>query len=346
MQTFELPLSASARGRGRAHGEAFREQIQALSELRLGLTMVRGRIRDREGIIDVAARHLPLLAGYDEALSEELLGIAEGADVSPEMIVILNHYTDLRDIGHESLDDLTDEGCTAIYTRTPTGPLLGQTWDMHGSASPFVVALRVPAEGDDPGSWVLSIAGCLGMTGMNAAGVGVTINNLNSLDAHVGLVWPALVRRVLRAQSAVEAKDLIWQAPLGAGHHYITADASGDVFGVETSGRRKRLIYAGEQPSCLHTNHCLSDEINEVSWVTAGSSTYRRFEAASASLGAAAVLDRQDLWGRLTGEGVYLDALPDNPDPHAIATCGTVVMDLSARRLLVGRRSEPVEVSP
>jgi isopenicillin-N N-acyltransferase-like protein len=308
--------------------------------------VVRGRLRDAAQIHAVAAMHLPLLASYDAALSEELLGIAQGAGVSPEAVVILNHYTDLRDIGHESLDDLTDEGCTAIYTRSPAGPLLGQTWDMHGSASPFVVALRVPASGDDPGCWALSIAGCLGMTGMNAEGVGITINNLNSLDARVGLVWPALVRRVLRARSAAEAKGLIWDAPLGAGHHYITADGAGDAFGVETSGQRKRLLYAGEDPTHLHTNHCLSDEIGEVSWVTPGSSTYRRFDAAAASLSAAAVRDADDLWSRLTSPGVYLDAAPDSADPHAIATCGTIVMDLAARQLLIGRRAAPMTLTP
>lgn len=337
MLTFELPANASPFARGLAHGEQFRDAIHTIASIRLDLTSVRGRIRDRNEILDVASRHLPLLAKYDSALHDELLGIAQGAAIDPAMIVVLNHYTDLRDIGQESLDDLTDEGCTAIYTRTPSGPLLGQTWDMHGSATPYVMMLRVPASGDDPGCWVLSITGCLGMTGMNAQGLGITINNLNSLDAHIGLVWPALVRRVLRAKNAGEAKDLIMDAPLGAGHHYTVADGAGGAFGIETSGKRKRLIYEGVEASCLHTNHCLDAHINEVSWVTPGSSTHRRFEAASKSL-EVEVQDAADLWGRLTGEGVYLDAPVGSADPHAIATCGSIVMDLGRGAVTAGQR--------
>ncbi len=153
---------------------------------------------------------------------------------------------------------------------------------------------------------VLSITGCLGMTGMNAQGLGITINNLNSLDAHIGLVWPALVRRVLRAKDAGEAKVAARRRPA-----LDTIHGRGRVgrFGIETSGKRKRGIYnEGVEASCLHTNHCLDAHINEVSWVTPGSSTHRRFEAASKSLGASEVRDAADLWGRLTGEGVYLDA--------------------------------------
>ncbi len=119
MLTFELPFDVSPLARGHAHGEHFRDAIHTIAAIRLDLTSARGRIRDRNEILDVASRHLPLLAKYDQALHDELLGIAQGAAIDPAMIVVLNHYTDLRDIGQESLDDLTDEGCTAIYTRTP-----------------------------------------------------------------------------------------------------------------------------------------------------------------------------------------------------------------------------------
>ncbi len=35
------------------------------------------------------------------------------------------------------------------------------------------------------------------MAGVNSSGVGVTINNLSSTDARIGVIWPALVRKAL-----------------------------------------------------------------------------------------------------------------------------------------------------
>ena len=34
-----------------------------------------------------------------------------------------------------------EDDCSAVYTPTPEGPLLAQTWDMHGSAMPYVMML-------------------------------------------------------------------------------------------------------------------------------------------------------------------------------------------------------------
>jgi hypothetical protein len=62
------------------------------------LTIEKGSFRDAAEVTAIAALHLPLLAAFSPALYAELLGIARGAATTPEQIVILNHYTDLRDV--------------------------------------------------------------------------------------------------------------------------------------------------------------------------------------------------------------------------------------------------------
>ncbi|MEZ4338698.1 MAG: hypothetical protein R3B82_18935 [Sandaracinaceae bacterium] len=56
---------------------------------------------------------------------------------------------------------------------TPDGPVIGQTWDMHGSVEPYVCMLEMMI-------FAFSITGCLALAGMNDAGLGVCINNLKS----------------------------------------------------------------------------------------------------------------------------------------------------------------------
>src|SRR6185503_795483 len=100
--------------RGRAHGELWRSEIRELAELRTELCLQQGTFADREQLLSVSRLHLPILTAHLPELHEELLGIAEGADLLPEQIVVLTHYTDLRDVPPSVLDAEPD-GCTALY---------------------------------------------------------------------------------------------------------------------------------------------------------------------------------------------------------------------------------------
>jgi isopenicillin-N N-acyltransferase-like protein len=328
----------SARERGRIHGESFREAIHAIARIRTELALAQGKLGTEERVLAVARAHLPVLAAFDEALSEELLGIAEGADLYPARVVVLNHYTDLKDLGPEAVSE--DEDCSAVIARTPEGVALGQTWDMHGSAAPYVAMLHVPEEDGAPAAWLLSITGCLGMAGMNAAGVGVTINNLRSNDARVGVVWPALVRRMLREREAQAAKHVLMTAPMSSGHHYIVGSAE-RAYGVETSGVLKSVVFESEWKDAdayVHTNHCVEGSgVASVSSVAKASTTRERYAWLVESVAQRPIESAEDLWARLGSHDGYPRSvcthLASAAEPHAMLTCGGVLMDLSARRI-------------
>src|SRR3989338_4702499 len=181
---------------GQEHGEHFRESVRAMAALRVDLMFKEPQFKSKGQVFDLAREHLPILKAYDFDLYSELVGISEGSGISPEEIVILNHYTDMRDIG----------GCTTVFVPSAHGNLLGQTWDIDASALDHVVLFKFHD------NLIFSVAGCLGLTGFNTQSLGICINNLSSLDARVGLIWPALVRRVLRASSAQEGRDLVLNA--------------------------------------------------------------------------------------------------------------------------------------
>lgn len=337
MRTLKLPSGESPAGWGEIHGESFRHEIAAIADIRLHLAVTWGQFSGPGEVLELAAAHVPVLDAFDGDLAAELWGIARGADISPALAVVLNCYTDLRDIASGS-HVAHNGGCSVIYARTDAGPMLAQTWDMHATAIPYVMMLEVPEREDAPAAWLFSLTGCLGMAGLSSAGVGLTINNLPSTDARVGAVWPAIVRRALRERTAAAAKDAILAAPIGSGHCYLVADER-DAYAVETSGTRREVVFAGEAQTYLHTNHCLSDAVAAHTSKQRESPTSRpRLSALEASISARAPVSAIDLWERLgTFDGTaaslcQLRATAKNP--HGPATCGAISMDLAQRRAL------------
>jgi isopenicillin-N N-acyltransferase-like protein len=320
-------------GWGEQHGEHKREQIRALYDIRLELTLSKTDLEGEVEVLALAERHLPVLASFDEAGAAELDGIARGSGLTPAQLVVVNHYTDLRDLRrrHLSEDDVVEDegGCSVIYAPGDDGALLGQTWDMHGSATDYVMLLEVPGPGGER-TLLFTITGCVGMTGLTSWGLGMTINNLNSIDARVGVVWPSLVRRALRCRTAAEARDVVLEARVGSGHHYVVADAD-EIFGVETSGTKKKLIQQGAGKVHLHTNHCLDEEMRATARILPTSTTERRYEALFDAVAArGAPRSAQALWDELD----FVSSARKPGEPHGVATCGAFVMDLPARRAL------------
>jgi isopenicillin-N N-acyltransferase-like protein len=358
----ELPAGKSPREWGRIHGESFRGEIKALAAIRVYLCTKVGGFKTVDQVIAAARAHLPVLERYHAGLSAELLGIAEGAGVSPEEIVVANHYTDLRDLDpdpaswvpapthdapevmgkHAGAEGLGGDGCSVFYAETPTGKIVAQTWDMHATAIPYVMVLRVPESADGPASTLLTVTGCLGMAGMNSARVGIAINNLFSTDATLGVVWPAVVRRALHQPHAHGARDVVMGSPIGSGHHYFVADRT-CAYSIEASGTRRKVVWhhdlaiAGQRSVFIHTNHSLDKDVEARSKVPTTSTTYDRMNALVGSLGREAVTDLDDAWQRLGSEDGWPRSVCTNmatpESPHGAATCGAIAMNLDSGEL-------------
>ncbi len=306
---------------GHQHGETYREKIGEVAEIRLERICAMSPFPKVKDVLALAYEHVPLLERFDADLYAEFRGIAESAKISFDRLVVLNHYTDLRDIipstQKQSSGQEDNGGCSIIYS--PHRPVLGQTWDIHGSAEPYVLLIKI----NDV--MVFSMTGCLGMTGLNSHGVGIAINNLVSNDAKIGVVWPALIRKGLKAKSAIAAKDEIMAAPIGSGRHFAVADKR-NFFSIETSGTKKKLLSDNRDELFFHTNHCLDEEMRKTHIILKDSTTVWRYQQ----------LDEVTRFEDLsTAEQVFLAlarvSLPaDANEPHKITTCGTFVMDLAS----------------
>lgn len=317
-----IELKGSPKALGHQHGEYLRNAIKEIAEIRLERMCATSHFTKVKDVFELAQKHLAPLKNYDEGLFLELEGIAEASGLSLEKLVVLNHFTDMRDIDPRYTgQDLG--GCSIIYSPSSNGPFLGQTWDIHASALPYVIMLKVD------NSILFSIAGCLGMTGINQNGLGIAINNLSSTDAKIGVLWPAIIRKALRNDCAKNAKEEILACPNGSGRHYAIADSK-DCFGIETSGSKKKLVFSDPKQIYFHTNHCIDAEMRKTHIIRQGSTTLGRYRHLDQNT------RHQDL---KTLEEVFLAfkdvSMPAEKNyPHKTATCGTIVMDLKKREVL------------
>lgn len=325
MRELRLPPGLSARERGRVHGETFRDDIAALAEIRTSLIALAWLQEGPDQVRERARQHLPLLREYDADLYEEFQGIAEGANLSETDLLILNHYTDLRDLS--PVTEALEEGCTILHVRHDDEALIGQTWDMHATAGPYVMMMYLP----DEEVWVQTVTGCMALCGMNSRGLAVAINNLVMGDARVGVSWPTLVRRMLRDPNVVKAEETLVSTRVGSGHHYLLCDRELSV-AWEISGSQSAVTFHGSKGVYVHANHCLDAGMSAISQISATSTTNERQRQAEDLLEATPRPTPAELWEMLGCRVNFPYSLftdrrtPDNP--HGVATCAKVLMDV------------------
>ena len=153
------------------------------------------------------------------------------------------------------------EKCSSIGVVSPGGPTwIGQTMDLGGYTDGFQALLAPAADGDRPAALVFTVAGMIGLMGVNAAGVGVCVNSLPQLPSvPQGLPVAFVLRRLLQVTSLAEACDLVLALPHATNQHYLIAEPGGArSFEASAAGVAE---YRSPDPSrVLHTNHALAAE--------------------------------------------------------------------------------------
>jgi isopenicillin-N N-acyltransferase-like protein len=311
---------------GHQHGETMREKIKEIAEIRMERMCEMSAFKKTHEVIELSRKHLPVLQNYDIDLFLELRGISEASNISIENLVLVNHFTDMRDIrpgvNHDNVI-ADDGGCSIIYSKSGQNKILGQTWDIHASAMNYVLLLKYKD------MILFSITGCLGMTGLSNRGVAIAINNLNSLDARVGILWPALVRRCLNQDDAIQAKDQILAAPLGSGHNYAVADKK-SFFGIETSGTKMKVVSENPKKHYFHTNHCIDEEMRKTHTIRKESNTLWRLEHLNNNTINQPLDTAEEVFCALEG----VSTPPRKDLPHKTATCGAFVMDIEGSKII------------
>lgn len=311
---------------GRAHGEEFRQGIYEIAQIRRGLILdknpalepeLEGLAREQWAATKVAA---------PEAW-EELEGIREGSGLTVTDIVILNNYTDFRDI------ELPDEGCSTVYVRTEERSLAGQTWDMHRSAKDYACLILAPAQDDCPASLFLSMVGSVGMLGYNAHRVMVGVNNLNTANAEAGILWPALVKHALMQKAHYWTLQTLIDAPVASGRNYLIASLDqGECLEVMPGVRETvKELQKPDTGAIFHTNHSLSDHMKKhEDSACLSSTTHDRYALLDKKVGAVEQIDTlKDLFQDHEGYPKSICSHFESGAQDPAFTCAAAAADLT-----------------
>ncbi len=250
-------LEGSPEERGRRHGELHREGIRVYTDERVRLAANgswAGRTATVADVLALAEDMVPAHRAYAPDLMAEMEAMAKAAGISTAEAIIVGGFTDfvdaVRALGAANAPE--EDDCTAILTRG----FIGQTWDMHDSATPHVVMFDVR---DTQASLVFTTEGCLGQIGMNAAGIAIGINNLVTTDGRIGVTWPFVVRKVLQCTTIADALSCVRDASLAGAHNYLILDAHGAGYNIEATPTCT-MVTPLESTPLVHTNHCVHAE--------------------------------------------------------------------------------------
>ena len=270
---------------GFAHGITFAKEIAEVTEERLRLCTdpfwTGGQRATLPEVLALGRQCLAHHEAFCPDLMDEMRGMADATGIGLNELVIMNGFTDFVDIvaNPAILGDLRtggvlpgdggDGGCTAfIVDPAVTGDgrgYLGQTWDMHTSATPYVMLLDVQPQAG-PRLLTFTLTGCVGMIGMNEHGVAVGINNLLGADGQVGVHWVYVVRKMLAQRTVGDALAVLRSAQLSGAHNYLLLgpDETGMLRGYNVEQMATRAFASPVADYFVHTNHCLISEMTAV----------------------------------------------------------------------------------
>lgn len=271
-----LEVAGSFYEMGLAHGKAFRDEIHLFTEDRIKLSgsdVWTGRKLGREAILELADACVAEHEAYSPELMDELRGISDATGLSLGELIINNGFTDFIDVvyakGEEHAPkepELHYDDCTAFLVSndlTADGhSMYGQTWDMHATATPYVMLLHGKPD-NAPKFLSFTITGCLGMIGMNEHGITVGINNISGGDGQIGVTWIFVVRKILMQDNIEDALQCILDAKLAGAHNYLLMDKHGKGYNIEAMSTRNHVTELNGN-SLAHTNHCLVDYTRDV----------------------------------------------------------------------------------
>lgn len=249
--------------RGRQYGEQARDRI------RYGVEHYTAQIGsygiDRDELGALANDLLPRITAFDAEFVTEMEGIAAGAGLGLNDIVLLNARTELLQLARQCgrqrglLPELDPDGCTGLIVlpeMTRDGTLIhAQNWDWKAECADTAIVLRVSGTGG-PDILTFAEAGQLARSGMNSAGISITANYLECERDYrdIGVPLALLRRKVLKQTHLAPALRAAYVTRKSASNNIMIAEARG--FGIDIECAPDESFSQSAQNGLLvHANH-------------------------------------------------------------------------------------------
>jgi isopenicillin-N N-acyltransferase-like protein len=239
--------------RGRRYGEEARDRIlKSIALYRSRLAAI--GVADPAPLID---RFIPRIGDFGTQYLDEMRGIAAGAGVALEDIVLVNARTEI--VALAKLREAHLDGCTGVVVlaeRTEDGSLIhAQNWDWLAECIDTSIVLRIKRE-DGPDILTFTEAGGLARSGLNAAGIAITANYLESDRDYrqSGIPLPLIRRKVLEQEHLALAMKTVVTTPKACSNNMLLSSGEGFAIDFECAPDECFPLYPmGEM--LVHANH-------------------------------------------------------------------------------------------
>ncbi|WP_321945563.1 C45 family peptidase [Paraburkholderia sp. J10-1] len=260
-----VSVSGKPYERGVQYGRAVAGRVR-LSASRYGQTL--RNIGYSEASQTALIRSLEQAIGeFQPAYLDEMRGIAAGADVPFEDIVMINARTEVlakaRADKTTPADAEDEDGCTGVLvlpSRSANGRLIhAQNWDWKADCVDTGIVLRVRND-EGPDYLTFVEAGGLARSGLNAAGVSITANYLESDRdfTQMGVPLSLLRRRVLEEPVFANAMRTIATTPKSCSNNIMLGMAEGFGIDFECAPDEAFPIWPNDDQLIVHANHWMS----------------------------------------------------------------------------------------
>lgn len=257
-----VSVKGSHRAIGRQIGEACAEQVRRSVANTQALIAQTYEVLQLtwEGARLQARKYLPFAQERYPQYVEELWGLAEGAGVDFDDLMVVNALEGV------AMDALHLAKCTSLAVngeRSAEGHVLvahNEDWLPDDEADVYLVHA---APDDEPPWLAMTYGGLLPNIGFNACGIAQCCDTVYPNDVRIGIPRVIVSRAVLAARDLAEAMRAALAPKRAAGYAHLLAHESGELYVVEVSARRFALLY-GEEGHLVHTNHYLDPAMQAI----------------------------------------------------------------------------------
>lgn len=256
-----IEIAGAPRERGRQYGEQAKARILRGIEHYSGqLEASKLRWPDIEALVQTFE---PTIRAFEASYIDEMKGIAEGAGVDYAAVALLNARTEILKLADRrrkgQAAEIDPDGCTGIAVM-PEAAAAGrvihaQNWDWKAECAETAVVLRVRRE-DGPDILTFTEAGGLARSGMNAAGISITANYLESDRDYrqVGMPLALLRRKALEQQHLALAMRIVYATAKSASNNLMVSHANGIAIDFECAPDETFQVHP-LRGVIVHANH-------------------------------------------------------------------------------------------
>jgi predicted choloylglycine hydrolase len=235
-------VSGKPRERGKAYGAKFKDAIRAFLDREIYKSFV-GRPNAKEDIVRFAAACGRAIRPYSPLVAEEMEGMAEGAGLTFEEIVLITNHEELW---HRGVIPATHH-CTVFGAAPPDteggDTFVCQTWDWMESVY-GLSSMLLWKRPEGPSVLAYAYPGLWTGAGLNSAGLALCWHSGggDGKEPRVGIPAYVLIAQILYQETLMAALDEARRATHAGWFVYLVGDAQGNHATVRGTPKKLEIL--------------------------------------------------------------------------------------------------------